>query len=211
MEGQRVKIGRAFCAGLAIGGAVVAFSVKWPAVCRVDGVLFWTAAAAIGGMAAAGGSVYAARVALRIAQDQMGYQRAKGVARAANIAVLVRGEIAGALASVKLVDTVLSNISDKMLAKDLYRLAGMLPVSNMDMATRYAVELDELENGHLVAKAVHHVSQLAEVVETFRNAGEADSFVDADGLRDGMLKILAKNADETRDALFAALAVLPGA
>jgi len=82
-------------AGVLVGSVitcgVVVFSVRWPLICEVNGMLFWTALGAVGSAAAAIGAVYAGSTAIRTArigqQEARAKDRAQAVTSAANILI----------------------------------------------------------------------------------------------------------------------------
>ena len=78
-----------FLLGAMFASGVATFNMRWSLLCKIDGVLFWTALGAIGSAAAAAGAVYAGSAAVRIAR--IGQEEARSKDRA--IAVLSAAKI----------------------------------------------------------------------------------------------------------------------
>ena len=79
--------------GSVITCGVVVFSVHWPLICEVNGMLFWTALGAIGSAAAAIGAVYAGSTAIRTARIGQQEARAKDLAQAVTSAANILIEL----------------------------------------------------------------------------------------------------------------------
>lgn len=155
-----------FAIGFTTGCVVVASVAKWPAACKVDGMLIWTALASIGSICAAGGAVYAAHKAIDAARIPVQANDVSRHAQARVIAAAIESELMVAAA----VAHDLAVMIPAAISGQRYSLLEHIPsmkVQQTAMLDRFLGNFDVfgVEDGAKIANAASAILNLNSLID----------------------------------------------
>lgn len=161
-----LAVGAGIALGATSGAAVTAGLARWPAMCGVDGMLIWTALAAIGSVSAAAGAVYAARKAIEAAHIPVQASETARHAQAKVIAAAIDGELMMAAARARDIEAFVPDY----IKRQRYELLEVIPTMRLReaaMLDRFLANFDVfgVDDGAKVALAASSILNLNGLID----------------------------------------------